>query len=51
MSVQTFDELATHYGHSVVVARYTDLEGETAAVAVECEDCNEVLVDYEREGK
>lgn len=48
MSVQTFDELVTHYGHMLVLARYTDLKGEVAAVAVECEDCQEVLIDYDR---
>jgi hypothetical protein len=51
MSVQNFDELATHYAHNVVVARYTDSEGEVTAVAIECEDCSEVLIDYEREGE
>jgi len=51
MSVQTFDELVTHYGHSVVVARYTDSEGEVTNVAIECEDCSEVLIDHERESE
>ena len=51
MSVQTFDELVTHYGHSVVVARYTTIVGTVQAVAIECEDCQEILIDYDKEGE
>jgi hypothetical protein len=47
--VSNFTELHKHYGHEVVVAQYTDKEGQPVAVAIECMDCYEVLVDYERE--
>ena len=49
MSAQNFNDLIEHYGHEVVVARYTDEKGDAQAVAVECNDCHEVLLDYDRE--
>jgi hypothetical protein len=49
MSVQNFDELYAHYGHEVVVARYTGRDNNPLNVAIECNDCNEVLVDYDKE--
>jgi hypothetical protein len=51
VSADTFTELSRHYGHEIVVARYTGESGEPVNVAIECNDCNEVLLDYEREGK
>jgi hypothetical protein len=47
--VSNFTELHKHYGHQVVVAQYTDIKGEPVAVAIECMDCYEVLVDYDNE--
>jgi hypothetical protein len=47
--MSNFTELHKHYGHQVVVAQYTDTEGEPVAVAIECMDCYEVLVDYDKE--
>jgi hypothetical protein len=40
-------EIAKHYGHKVVVARYSDLENVFVNYSVECEDCFEVIVDEE----
>jgi hypothetical protein len=51
VSARNFDELYRHYGHQVVVAHYTDEEGKVIGVAVECEECYEVLMDYDKEGK
>ena len=45
MSVQNYNELADHYGHGVEIAMY----GEGDNVAIECVECNEVLLDYDRE--
>lgn len=45
-----FDELLRHQGHEIVIARY-EAEGEAVNVAIECETCYEVLLDYEREGE
>lgn len=36
--------IAEHKGHSIVVASYGQ-DGETYNVAMECEDCHEVLLD------
>ena len=44
MASQTYAELNAHFGHSVVVANYA-----SENVAIECEDCFEVLVDFDRE--
>ena len=43
-----FTELYRHYGHKVVVARYTDEQNQPIAVAIECEECFEVLLNYEK---
>ena len=48
MSANNFDELYRHYAHSVVVARYTDFDNEVVNVAIECMDCSEVLLDYDK---
>jgi hypothetical protein len=45
MSVQTYNELADHYGHSLNVAIY----GDQTNIAIECENCNEVLLDFDNE--
>jgi hypothetical protein len=49
MSATNFEELYKHYGHNVVVAQYTEQDNEPVNVAIECNDCDEVLMDYERE--
>jgi hypothetical protein len=51
MSAETYEDLKQHYGHEVVVAQYTDNEGDAAVYAVECNDCDEALLTYEREGE
>lgn len=51
MSVQNYGDLIAHYGHDIAVARYTTQTGATQAVAIECNDCNEVLLDYDSEGE
>jgi hypothetical protein len=43
MSVQNYSDLADHYGHSLDVAIY----GDQANIAIECENCNEVLIDFD----
>lgn len=47
--INSFDELYNHYGHSVVVARYENTINEPVNVSIECEDCYEVLISYDRE--
>jgi len=49
MSAQSFHDLSIHYGHNLVLAQYTDSIGEPISFAVECEDCGDVLLDYEKE--
>ena len=44
MASANYEELNAHIGHSVVVANYA-----TENVAIECEDCSEVLIDFDRE--
>jgi hypothetical protein len=43
MSAQTYQELMNHYGHTLVIASYAGRN-----VAIECEECSEVLLDHER---
>jgi hypothetical protein len=47
MSAQNYDELAEHYGHKIEIAIY----GEGVNVAIECENCSEVLLDYDKESQ
>lgn len=47
--INNFNDLYKHYGHEVVVARYEDTTNEPINVAIECIDCYEVLIDYDRE--
>jgi hypothetical protein len=44
MSVSNYEELAKHYGHKIVIAKYGK-----ANVAIECETCNVVLLDFDKE--
>ena len=44
MIINNYEELSTHYGHSLEVVMY----GEGVNVSLECEDCNEVLLDYDK---
>lgn len=48
MSAQNYGELLDHAGHSIVIATYGD-EDDPENVAIECVDCYEVLLDYDRE--
>jgi hypothetical protein len=47
MSVQTYNELASHFGHPLDIAIY----GVGNNVAIECMECNEVLLDFDNEGE
>lgn len=43
MSANNYEELMRHAGHKIVCVTYR----QHANVAVECEECNEVLIDYD----
>ena len=45
MSVNSYAELKRHVGHKIVCVKY----GKDANVALECETCNDVLLDYDKE--
>lgn len=45
MSAFNYDELKRHVGHKITCVTY----GECQNVAIECEDCNEVLLDYDKD--
>lgn len=49
MGAWDFETLKEHIGHKIVCAGYWDKdEGEIINVAVECLDCCEVLMDYDK---
>ena len=51
MGAYNYKELRRHVGHKVAVVYYGpehEYEGDPANVSVECEDCNEVLFDYDK---
>lgn len=45
MSVINYKELKAHKGHHIVVVTYGE---EEENVAIECEDCYEVLLDFDK---
>ena len=47
MGAWSYKELKSHIGHNVVVVAYGEAD-DPANVAVECEDCGEVLFDYDK---
>ena len=52
MSAHNYDELRNHIGHKIVCVAYGKYpEIAPDNVAIECEDCNEVLLDYDKEVK
>jgi hypothetical protein len=48
MGVNSYDDLKRHVGHNVVVVTYGKGK-DIRNVACECEDCNEVLIDYDKD--
>ena len=48
MSVFAFEELKIHIGHKIVCVSYGE-EDDPENVAIECEDCNEVLLDFDKQ--
>jgi hypothetical protein len=40
-------ELDKHFGHNIVIAKYSGLDNEPVNYSVECETCFEVIVDEE----
>lgn len=51
MSVNNFDELHEHLYHNVVVVGYskTGVAEDIRNVAIECLDCCEILIDFDRD--
>lgn len=39
-----YEELKKHIGHSIAIVSYGDNDN----IALECEDCNEVLMDFDK---
>jgi hypothetical protein len=48
MSAIDFNDLMRHVGHKIVCVTY-GTKKHPVNVAIECEDCNEVLLDYDKE--
>ncbi len=44
MGIESYEELVSHIGHKIVCVEY----GDKANVAVECETCMTVLLDFEK---
>lgn len=47
MGAWNFEQLKQHIGHKIVCVGYG--REETVNVAIECEDCNEVLFDFDKD--
>jgi hypothetical protein len=48
MGVSNFKELIKHEGHKIAVVTY-GVGKKPINAAIECEDCSEILLDYDRE--
>ena len=48
MSVYDYKSLLEHVGHKIVIVTYGRSINDSVNVAIECEDCNEVLLDYNK---
>jgi hypothetical protein len=49
MDRSNFDEIASHVGHNVIVVGYgRDGESQYVNVAIECETCGRILLDWDR---
>lgn len=48
VGVHSFEELSQHVGHRLECVTYGDAR-DTHNVAIECLDCNEVLLDFDNE--
>lgn len=48
MSAFDYKELRRHIGHRIVCVKYGKPRCAPENVSVECETCNEVLLDYDR---
>jgi len=48
MSVDNYHDLRSHIGHHLVCTYYGN-EDDPVNVAVECEDCHEVIIDFDRD--
>ena len=49
MTVYDFESLYCHLGHDVEVVEWVDTNQDAMNVAIVCNDCNEVLVDFDDE--
>ena len=47
LGVHSFHDLMNHVGHKIECATYGD-EGDAVNVALECMNCHEVLLDFDR---
>jgi len=43
LSTFCYEDLILHVGHKIVITTYEDIN-----VAIECETCNEVLLDFDK---
>lgn len=48
MSALDFADLSRHLGHALQCVAYVGTDGEPVNVSVECEDCCEVLLDFDK---
>jgi hypothetical protein len=49
MAATDFNDLIRHEEHEITIATYYDLDLNTVNVAIECMDCHEVLLDFDKE--
>ena len=48
MSIGNYEELRLHIGHKIVCVCYGEENKDPENIAIECEDCDEVLISYDK---
>ena len=48
MSAMNYEDLENHIDHKLIIVKYEGKDKYGKGIAIECEDCNEVLIDYSR---
>lgn len=49
MAVHSYDELNIHAGHDVQINHYLNINAVPVNVSIECINCHEVLLDFDKE--
>lgn len=47
MAAHSFSDLQAHVGHDIQIIEYGNVHGDIHNVAIACENCQEILLDFD----